>query len=473
MSENKTEQKIQPIDDNMVGNLRKKSAYSLPTRPSERGMTPDEIKRAFYAPLIDSEKSMVKEVNRIVGEANDALNASEKWVQETVDGAKTVTGKHAKAAETSEKNAKASEEYVRSLPFYLSPTDVPKPQPSAYVVLDGGEVILYFDGHATATFEKEVLLVNKTLRATGYIGLGTGDDTKYLSLEDLKKLLILTGAQPNTRDWPYFKSQFNVTKKAYFTLLNDKDYALIVDGKGRVRVTGSLQINDEEAATRKFVYERVEALVNSAPGTLDTLGEIAKALTNEESATATILKRLGNIQVYTPDTVPDDPPQTYIVMPGYVNNSNDYLQIVIDNKVVMSLNRDKDLYTTNAIRSTSSIGVGYAKDAIRFNRDDFAVLQALRNLVEKYDSEVVRLNKTIEVPAVTVDGKEIATQSFVATKIAEMVNSSPETLDTLAEIATALGNDPNFATTIMTMLGNKADKVNETELNEMLAEVLV
>jgi hypothetical protein len=43
---------------------------------------------------------------------------------------------------------------------------------------------------------------------------------------------------------------------------------------------------------------------------------------------------------------------------------------------------------------------------------------------------------------------------------AELVNNAPEALDTLYELAKALGDDPNFATTIMTMLGGKLDKIN-------------
>lgn len=52
-----------------------------------------------------------------------------------------------------------------------------------------------------------------------------------------------------------------------------------------------------------------------------------------------------------------------------------------------------------------------------------------------------------------------AVVSYVKEKVASIVNSAPETLDTLNELATALGNDPNFATTMATELGNKVDKV--------------
>lgn len=60
----------------------------------------------------------------------------------------------------------------------------------------------------------------------------------------------------------------------------------------------------------------------------------------------------------------------------------------------------------------------------------------------------------------------------VAQAIAALVASSPETLNTLDELAAALGDDPNFATTIMTMLGAKADKSTLEQLEEELAGII-
>jgi len=45
--------------------------------------------------------------------------------------------------------------------------------------------------------------------------------------------------------------------------------------------------------------------------------------------------------------------------------------------------------------------------------------------------------------------------SLVAGSINQLVDSSPATMDTLRELATALGNNPNFATTIATSLGQR------------------
>ena len=48
-----------------------------------------------------------------------------------------------------------------------------------------------------------------------------------------------------------------------------------------------------------------------------------------------------------------------------------------------------------------------------------------------------------------------ATQTYVSTAISNLVNAAPTTLDTLNELATALGNDPNFATSVATSIGTK------------------
>ena len=53
------------------------------------------------------------------------------------------------------------------------------------------------------------------------------------------------------------------------------------------------------------------------------------------------------------------------------------------------------------------------------------------------------------------DTKEAGCKTYTDTKVAALVNSAPGTLDTLNELATALGNDPNFATTIATLIDTK------------------
>lgn len=57
---------------------------------------------------------------------------------------------------------------------------------------------------------------------------------------------------------------------------------------------------------------------------------------------------------------------------------------------------------------------------------------------------------------------QLATTAFVATSVANLVNAAPATLDTLNELATALGNDANFSTTMANQLALKAPLASPT-----------
>ena len=55
----------------------------------------------------------------------------------------------------------------------------------------------------------------------------------------------------------------------------------------------------------------------------------------------------------------------------------------------------------------------------------------------------------------TTNTTQIASTAFVKTVIAELVDSSPALLDTLNELAAAIGDDPNFATTVANSIATK------------------
>lgn len=69
-------------------------------------------------------------------------------------------------------------------------------------------------------------------------------------------------------------------------------------------------------------------------------------------------------------------------------------------------------------------------------------------------------------PTAGTNTTQIATTEFVtaavAAAISALVDSSPAALDTLKELATALGNDANFSTTVTNALAAKAAKTNDT-----------
>ena len=65
--------------------------------------------------------------------------------------------------------------------------------------------------------------------------------------------------------------------------------------------------------------------------------------------------------------------------------------------------------------------------------------------------------------AIVPDLSGYATKSYVSQEINDLIGGAPGTLDTLKEIAEALGNDPNFATTITNMINNIGLRVDDIE----------
>lgn len=79
--------------------------------------------------------------------------------------------------------------------------------------------------------------------------------------------------------------------------------------------------------------------------------------------------------------------------------------------------------------------------------------ETVYDLAAKFDAEDNNIKDTY------------STKEYVTQKISELVNSAPKTLYTLNEITAALNNDSNFATTIITQLETKVDKVEGKQLS--------
>ena len=67
---------------------------------------------------------------------------------------------------------------------------------------------------------------------------------------------------------------------------------------------------------------------------------------------------------------------------------------------------------------------------------------------------------SVPTPSTANNSKTIANTEFVHGVVNNLVNGAPTALDTLQELATALGNDPNFSTTILNKIGEKESKTD-------------
>lgn len=86
-------------------------------------------------------------------------------------------------------------------------------------------------------------------------------------------------------------------------------------------------------------------------------------------------------------------------------------------------------------------------------------LQILTPIVTSVNGETGDVTVATKTSELTNDSG-FATTTYVDTSVAGLVDSAPETLDTLNELSAALGNDPNFATTVANQIGTKVDKVD-------------
>ncbi|ENC64167.1 phage tail fiber repeat family protein [Escherichia coli P0299917.6] len=90
-----------------------------------------------------------------------------------------------------------------------------------------------------------------------------------------------------------------------------------------------------------------------------------------------------------------------------------------------------------------------------------ASLRALIETRAPLNSPALTGTPSTPTPQDDAAGTEIANAAFVRKLLAALVGSSPEALDTLNELAAALGNDPNFATTVTNALAGK-QPLNDT-----------
>ena len=104
---------------------------------------------------------------------------------------------------------------------------------------------------------------------------------------------------------------------------------------------------------------------------------------------------------------------------------------------------DKDLATKKYVdESIAQASIGGEVDTTLF---------ALKS--ELFSKDYNDLTNKPEIPSI----EGLASETYVNNAIAGLVDSAPETLNTLNELAQALGDDPNFATTVSTEIGKKAN----------------
>ena len=135
---------------------------------------------------------------------------------------------------------------------------------------------------------------------------------------------------------------------------------------------------------------------------------------------------------------------------------HDYVESGVQNNFVISYESSTSLYKPKSIATLLGYTPANAARSLTINGTSYD-LTADRTwtLTTSNIAEGTNLYYTDTRVGTYLTANSYATQSYVSTQINNLVSGAPGLLDTLDELAAALGDDPNFATTVSTALGNR------------------
>lgn len=124
---------------------------------------------------------------------------------------------------------------------------------------------------------------------------------------------------------------------------------------------------------------------------------------------------------------------------------------------VSTVDQNLNIVNTGLLTATAGLGITVSTVGQNLNIVNTGILTASAGAGISVSVVGQNLNivNTITDNNQLANGAGYATTSYVTTQINNLVAGAPGLLDTLDELAAALGDDPNFATTISTALGNR------------------
>jgi hypothetical protein len=113
--------------------------------------------------------------------------------------------------------------------------------------------------------------------------------------------------------------------------------------------------------------------------------------------------------------------------------------------------------TGAVVLAKADVGLGNVDNTSDLNKPISTATQTALDLKAPLASPSLSGVPTAPTANAGTNTTQLATTAFVQTAVSGLVDTAPETLDTLNELAAALGDDPNFATTVSNQIGAKLD----------------
>ncbi len=233
-------------------------------------------------------------------------------------------------------------------------------------------------------------------------------------------------------------------------------------------------------------------IIMGAPEALDTLNELANSIddvdgivqTKIDASIATAIDNaLGNLVIANSGITKSFDAETSILtisadstlatdteLSTAVSNHNsdttnvhgitDSANLVYTSDLTSGLSGKQDV-----VSGVSSTEIGYldgVTSAIQTQIDDKLASATASSTYAPLASPALTGVPTAPTATAGTNTTQVATTAFVGTAVADLVASAPSALNTLDELAAALGDDANFATTVTNSIGAKAPTANPT-----------
>ena len=209
-----------------------------------------------------------------------------------------------------------------------------------------------------------------------------------------------------------------------------------------------------DGANKSYVDDAISDLVNGAPGALDTLNEIANALGDDANYAATITTALAAASTDRAAIRSE-----FAAADTAINTAWAAADTAQTTSITTAYQAYADQAEADAISTASADATSKADAALASAQTyaDTAEADAISTAAADATSKADAAETAAAADATAkANAAQTAAASYTDTEVANLVDSAPGAIDTLNELAAALGDDANFSATMTTALGTKA-----------------